>query len=254
MSEEATTEEGTEAPASTSLLTENAPAPAEAAPAGQEAAWLWAEDVPGSGDRPEWMLEKFSNVGEQAKAFHELEGKYRSEIGAFAGAPEVYEFNLPEGVQADLDPEDPLVASFSELCHENNVTQEFYDQVVGTFMQYAAAGNAEQRAEQLGLLGAEGPQMVQDVWAWGKANLDEDQFSALQTVCTTAEAVKLFSHLTSKYAAASNIPERAGQQGAVSPADEAALFDLLKDPRWESDPNYQQSVQSKFSTFYAGDK
>ena len=78
--------------------------------------WNWHDDLPGTGDRPEWFRgDKYANVAEQAKAYTELEGKF----GSFTGSPEEYEIpeaqffakdiDLPEGVDFNLNAEDPLL-------------------------------------------------------------------------------------------------------------------------------------------------
>ena len=42
-----------------------------------ESSWLWGENVPGTGDAPEWFNSaKYKSIADQAKAYPELEKKF----------------------------------------------------------------------------------------------------------------------------------------------------------------------------------
>ena len=44
-----------------------------------ESSWLWGDEVPGTGEAPEWFNgAKYKSVAEQAKAYPELEKKFGS--------------------------------------------------------------------------------------------------------------------------------------------------------------------------------
>ena len=74
--------------------------------------WFLNEEVKGEGDVPEWFkADKYKSVAEQAKAYAGLESK----LGAFTGAPkDGYEVELPEGVDVELDSEDPMLVNFND--------------------------------------------------------------------------------------------------------------------------------------------
>lgn len=230
-------------PEEASLLVEGgSEADAEAAPAGDNAgAWTWGEGVEGAGDRPDWFVEKFSTVEDQAKAYQQLEQKFSQKQGSFVGAPdEGYAVNMPEGIQAEIDPEDPLLSTVSELCKEGNASQEFFDGLVEAFVTNVQAMTQAGKADQLEILGTEGPAKIKALTEWGQANLDEEGYRSMQAFCTTAEAVEFMHSLHNKFSAGTIVPEKAAeptQQGWEK------IETMLADDRAQSDPQFQQEIE-----------
>src|SRR6185437_5786159 len=92
-------------------------------------AWLYADGVPGSGEKPDFFKsDKYTSVAEQARAYTELEKKF----GGFSGAPEKYELTLEEDIKnsIELNAEDPLLKTFSDIAKSANMTQDTYNKIM----------------------------------------------------------------------------------------------------------------------------
>ena len=237
---------------SDSLLTDTA----EASPAGEATATAEPQTLltdttsteetqdTAPADRPEFLLEKYSSVEDQAKAYPELQKQF----GAFTGAPESYEVTVPEGITAEIDTGSPLIQDFSKLCSENRVSQDFFNEVTDLFFTSVAAENAISQSAEMEKLGAEGPQKIGDLMDWAKANFDEDQMGALERLCTTAEAVELFSELKNKMLTSQSVASETAKP--VEQIDKLRLEQMVGDPRYTSDEVYRREVQQAFERFY----
>ena len=103
--------------------------------------YFLSEGVPGSGDAPEWFKsDKYKTVADQAKGYANLEkmhGELTTKFGSFAGAPEQYQVNAPEGVELAAD--DPLLTSAMEWGKNNNLSQDGLDSLLGLYAGIEAA-------------------------------------------------------------------------------------------------------------------
>lgn len=222
-----------------------------------ESTWSWADEVPGSGDAPDWFVaDKYKSVAEQAKAYPELAKRF----GSFTGAPEEYavpaaeeiakSVDLPEGLDLNLDPEDPLLKSFSEQAKEMGINQEGYNKLVSLYVKQQAddyAATITNVAEQKKQLGENADQRLGQINQWAKANMDEGLYSKLASSLTTADAVEAVEYLISK-ARNSALPNAAAMTHApaVSKADyEEAMAekDASGQLRYMTDPIYRAKVQ-----------
>lgn len=104
--------------------------PEEAAPS-----WFYDDGVPGQGDRPDYLVEKYGyNQSKQAKAYRDLE-KYVSSTRPI-GAPEKYEVNLSEELKSQnvsIPEDDQMLNTFKEYAKKNSLTQEQFDSVVNFY-------------------------------------------------------------------------------------------------------------------------
>lgn len=108
-----------------------------------EASYYYSEDVAGSGDAPEWFQSgKYKTVSDQAKAYPELQkmyGELTNKYKGISGAPEQYEFNAPEGVEFNVDAEDPMFMRATEWAKENGLPQETFDGLMGVYAELELA-------------------------------------------------------------------------------------------------------------------
>ena len=243
----------------------------EAAETGGEAqsdADVVADSV--ANDRPEWLQDRYMTDGrtvqdavtEQAKGYNEIRGK----LGAFTGAPDEYAFSLSEDLTSngvELSADDPLIASFTELAKDANMSQEMAGKLVNMFVesQYAdslAGGEAEtaRQAEQMGLLGDNAQQRVSNIENWAKANLTPEQAEGLQDAATTAAGVQAIEALIAK---SKNAPM---QTADVNPASQVSMAELQElqfatdehgNRKMQSDPEYRKMVQAKFAEAMPGE-
>ena len=108
----------------------------------EEPTWHYAEGVPGQGDKPEFLKDKYANITEQAKAYTELEGRF----GAFTGAPEAYEINISDQLKEggiEIDNEDPIMSSAMEFAQDIKMDQGGFDKMIELYaMSKVAEGEA----------------------------------------------------------------------------------------------------------------
>lgn len=128
--------------------------------------WNWAENMPGDGERPEFLKEKYKSVADQAKAYLELEKR----MGEFKGAPkDGYQLDkLPEGIDKD----DPLVKGFADIFQKMNLSQEGFEAVTKQYMDLAGTMSAPSSEELMSSLGPNGKEIL------GRVNNWLDGFSA----------------------------------------------------------------------------
>jgi hypothetical protein len=221
-----------------------------------EASWYWQNGVPGEGEAPEWLKPKYQSVADQAKAYTALESRF----GSFTGAPEAYEvpgaeyfmkdIDLPEGVDFNLDESDPLLASFSELAKEMNLSQDGYNKMVGLYIKQQVndyGAQMEEKANQKKLLGENADQRLTAIAQWGRNNLDEDGYAKLEESLQTAAAVEVVEALIAKTRNA-KVPTSSQVQGApgITKEDYDAEF-AKKGPNgewlYQTDPAHRSKVR-----------
>ena len=190
------------------LSPEETPDTGNPEPNSEQGQWLWGSDVPGTGEAPEWLkADKYGSVADQAKAYTDLEKKF----GSFTGAPEEYEvpdaehfakdIDLPEGVEFNLDKDDPLLQSFSAKAKEMGISQDGFNNLVGLYIQQQANDYAEHMtsaADQKAALGENADQRLGNISKWAQANMDKDMYGKLYNSLTTSEAVEAVEFLIGK--------------------------------------------------------
>jgi len=227
------------------------------------AAWSLAENVSGSGEAPDWFKsDKYATVSDQAKGYKELEGKF----GSFTGAPEAYEWSLSEQLTEKgikLDGENPLITSFTEMAKESNMSQDMANKLVNMFVesQHADSLGAEEAetarmTEQMGLLGGNAQQRVDNITNWAKANLTPEQVEGLEDATTTAAGVQAIEALIAK---SRNAPM---QMGDINPASAVDMAEIQKlqfalddngNRKMAVDPEYAKMVREKMAQASPGE-
>lgn len=233
-------------------------APAEAKTVNQdEPEWFLHEGVRGEGKAPDWYkADKYKTVGEQAKAYAELEKR----MGAFTGAPKdgKYDVKLPEQLDGSLDLDHPLLKSFTEWAREHQMNNESYNQVVGMLAAYEAE-LAPDPAQVKAALGDDADTRIRNVSAWAKANLALDEYELLRSATAGANAADVFK-LTEKLIAKARQP-RAAKPGQDVPAGQPTGEAAIKAAQGkigpdgkrlvETDPQYRAMVDRMWQNFYA---
>jgi hypothetical protein len=207
--------------------------------------WMMSEDVKGEGEAPEWFKSsKYKTVADQAKAYAGLESK----LGAFTGSPEDgYKVELPEGMDAEIDAEDPMLVSFNEWAAEAGLSQERHTELLGIY----ANGLMESQPaieDEIKRMGKDAPQRINDFTAWAKNNFDEAEFETLQGLAITAEGFGILEKMRgmlreTDVSAPDNVK-------SVDNTTKEALEELVKDPRYQESPAFRKDVEKKFQDFY----
>lgn len=120
-----------------------------------EGGWMWTDGVIGNGEKPDWLLDKYTTVEAQAKAYKDAErriGEQNQRLGAFTGAPDKYDFSSIEDEGFAFDTQDKTFNQFVTECQNSNVSQDFAVKIAGlakTMIQEPTA-NLENEAKTYG--------------------------------------------------------------------------------------------------------
>ncbi len=227
----------------------------------QAGAWEWAEGVPGEGDRPEWLSDKFKTVSDLGVAYGELEAK-QGKYGSYFGAPEGdYELTLPEGVSGEFDADNPLLKAVTGVAKEIGLSQDGFTRLLHEYVNNDAAlitsqaVNAQQVAQELG---ENGQQILTDTWARLNQVLGPDDAAALDSVTTSAAAVQAIGKLLGSEAV---LPSDTGEAvGQITRAElDAMLFEKFPEGhpqagqrKYLHDADHKKKVDAAFEARYPG--
>mgnify|MGYP001818369875 CR=1 FL=1 len=202
---------------------------------GQPQPWNYAEGLAGEGERPEFFLEKFKSVSDQAKAYTDLEKMF----GSFTGAPEEY---------GEVENANKFVASaIQNLGKDLNLNQEGYEKLVTEIT--TAINGAEELAykEKLDEAVKSIPNFErrqQQLQADVVKIMTPEQFSALDSAITTPEGFNAVEALVQA--------SKGGLPGSIpTPPEETAeeiRQQIINLPA--SDVNGRNALVKKLNTLY----
>ena len=197
--------------------------------------WFIDEGVPGIGDRPAWLPDKYKTVADMAKSNQELEKK----LGT---APDQYDFSKAKFIDPDYVP----FQEFAQLAKEKRVSQDVIDKMLDSVDKYLDEFSTDY-AEEAKKLGDDGPQRLQQLDNWAKANLTSESYEALTSNLRSADAIKALEELRGKMMTnATQIPP-GNDQGS---ATHTSLADLQMElqtnlAKFKSDPAYRKDLQGR---------
>lgn len=202
--------------------------------------WFYDADLPGSGERPEWLKEKYKTAADQAKAYADLEKK----LGAFTGAPEEYSLELddPELKGITFDKQNPVLQEFLNSAKEQGVSQEFVNHMLKSYakMQMIERPNLDKEMERLG---PNAKQDLQILAQWGSNTFSKDELNTFKDMVKTAEHVKIFDKIRRMMTRAETTPSNI-RTPMESPEK---IKRLIHDPRYETDEVFRNEVRQKLA-------
>lgn len=200
-----------------------------------EPSWWIDEGVPGVGERPQWLPEKYKKISDLAKSYSELEKK-------FGYVPESYNFDK---AQEWLDPEYEKVQEFAEFARSKRVPQEVLDKMFEAVGGYLNEFKSDP-AEEIAALGDNAAERLRVLGNWAKSNLTESSYAALTQNMRTADAVRALEEIREKMISSST--QIAGNANVVETA--LTLEDLQQEltanyGRYKTDAKYRREITSK---------
>ena len=145
----------------------------------------------GDAERPWFRKDKYENTDDQAKAYNDA-AKMVGEKSELQGAPEGdYELTMPEGVEGEFIADDPLMASFTEVAKEMNLSQESFDKILHAYLSGESGAMQTNVETEIKALGENADRRLQDLSDFGIANLDQTTYDAFRNVATTAAGVQV---------------------------------------------------------------
>ena len=212
----------------------------------------------GQSERPEWLLPKYQNETEQAKAYRELYGKFSTKTEALRGevkaeveaalraerqAPEQPDaYTYPEGFQA---PGEAVDKSLREWAHKNGVSNEAFASLVKDVHGQTVANHEAEKAK----LGERAEARTQALNNWISKNVDPKHFPTLERVLVTAEAVELFEHLVDGKRSAGFMPDDS-QREPEPELTRDSIRALQATPEYQNgDPAMRQKVSGLWARY-----
>jgi hypothetical protein len=221
----------------------------------QTPTWSFAENVPGTGDVPEWFKsDKYNSVSAQAQAYTELEKKF----GAFTGSPDKYEVSLSDEIKEKgitIDSEDPLLPQAYELGKELGMNQEGFNKMMNLYAMSMVAENEateQHRSDEIASLGDNGQERVNNLDAWGKANLPAELYEGFKEMPTTAAGVKALERMIAMASpgSVSADPATTQVQGLTMEQYKEGLTAVDEHGnRKMQDPEYRKNFRERFNNF-----
>ena len=188
-------------------------------------------------------------MADQAKAYSEA----AKLLGGFTGSPEGdYTFSVPDGVEGEFDKDSPLLKSFAHLAKEMNMNQESFTKIIHTYIKGELDGDDYSRGKELSAIDSDPAKRntrVSAVSDWGQANLNDEQYQHLRTLCDTAENFKLLESLIA-LTKTPKIPSGDGIATGDGIPSEAELKDRVADPKYQTDPAFRKETEIMFQKKY----
>jgi len=170
-----------------------------------------------------------------------------------SSVPESYEVRLPEvpeDVEITVDPEQELVKSWQQICRDNGLSQEVFDQGVAAFVNNEIAGLPNLQ-EEMAKLGDNARERIEAADLWSKKYLSTDAYDAIANLASTAEGVKALEEIMSL---SKSKPLPNTNTVVDVELDERDLQSMMKDPRyWKEgmkDPAYIAKVTNLYQKKY----
>lgn len=196
--------------------------------------WFIDENIPGVGDRPAWLPDKFKTVADMAKSNAELEKKLGS-------APDEYDFSKSKYIKSDY----AHVQELKQLAKEKRVPQEVMDKMLNSFDKYMDEHSVNEEAE-MKKLGDNAQERIVTLDNWAKANLSKDSYEALSGI-KTANAIKAIEELRGKIMS-DNPQIPTGNTGDINKAP--SVNDIQQEistnlQKYKTDTNYRNDLQKR---------
>jgi len=193
--------------------------------------WFIDEGVPGVGERPSWLPDKYKSVASLAKHTSELEKR----LGT---VPDNYDLTKSRFLDPDYVPFQDLLST----AKEKRVPQEFLDKMIESVDKYVDEFRVDP-TEELQRLGDNAKERVQVLDNWAKANLSKESYEGLTSSLNNAEAIKELEELRGKMM--SNTPQVPNNNGNVNGG--GSLEDLKMElsnnlQKYKDDPKYRADI------------
>jgi len=225
--------------AATETAAETAETTAEVTP------WYVSEGIEGTGDKPDFLLDKYTTMADQAKAYPDLASKF----GGFTGAPDDYEMSMPDGIDGEIASDDPLVGEFQQWAKDNNLNQDGFTNILHMFIKNEYETTGTNRESELNAIGDNAKERLQNVSDFAQANLSEDGFEGLKDMLTTASGMKAVEELIS-LTRSLGVPDNSETVSGLTHSD---LKERMSDPRQQSDPDFRKETSRLYGKLFGNE-
>ena len=207
-----------------------------------EPTWWWDKQTPGSGDRPDWLPQKYKSAEDTAKAFKELE----KHLGS---APEQYDWSKGESW---IDSEYTPFQEMAEFAKSKHVTQEVMDSMLETVGSYLDEFNTDYAAEKKEL-GDNADSRLNVVDNWAKSNFTEETYDALIGNLRTAKDVQAIEEIRSKMVDNMTKIPNGNEVAEERPTVKDIQAEMVTNyERYKKDPKYRDEIKNKIARAVEG--
>lgn len=201
--------------------------------------WFWAEGVPGTGPRPDYLPEKFTSVADAAKARADLEKK----LGSFTGAPESYEIE-----HLELDPEQATLKTIIELGKELNMSQKGFDKLVSGLMHAQEAEESVSLEEQVKEMGEEGQRLMRQYKHFTENNMQPEERELAKNWVKTKDDLRMFTDLVNAVYAKRLPTDNTPYMGNHSETEDDIRAEMAKNlERYKKDDVYKKEIRNRLT-------
>jgi hypothetical protein len=197
--------------------------------------WFIDENVPGVGERPQWLDSKFKTAADLAKSYRELEKK----VGT---PPDEYDLSKSKFLDGDYEP----IQEFLKLAKDKRVPKDVVDKMVESIDKYMDEFSIDY-VEETKKLGDNASDRLTVLDNWAQANLSKDSYEALTSNLKTASAIKALEELRGKMM--SNTPVVPNGNDSET-HNVATIADIQKElannlAKYKTDPKYQADIRAR---------
>lgn len=199
--------------------------------------WFWTENMKGDGQKPDFLLDKYQSVADQAKGYRDLEKK----LGAFKGAPEDY--NLEH---LGIDEDQYMAKAIKDIGKELNMSQEGMDKFVSKLMTAQEIEQTTTLEDEVAKLGDEGIQVMNQYKYFKDNHLKPEEAEVVQNWIRTADDLKIFAAMTkgiySKRMPTENDQHLHSHQDSLEAIDKEMSKNLQ---RYNTDETYRKELRAR---------
>jgi hypothetical protein len=197
--------------------------------------WYIDDGIPGTGDRPAWLSDKFKSVSELAKSYGELEKK----VGT---VPDNYDFTKSK----HLDPDYVPFQELQQYAKEKRVPQEFMDKMLESVDKYLDEFAIDEN-EEIAKLGDNAKERIQLLDNWAQANLTKESYQALASSLRNADSIKALEELRGRVMS-QNTQVPSGNDNATH--NVASLADIQTElqnnyEKYKTDSAYRKDITTR---------
>jgi len=214
----------------------------------EQPSWHWDDDMPGEGNRPTWLKDKYTKVTDQAKAYIEAEKR----LGT-SKAPSEYDLS---GYHEYFDLEHEHFASLKDNARKHNITQEALNAIIDPIIQYQES-SLPNMSEELAKLGDNPQARLDALDTWASNTLSKTSLETLGKIATRAEVVELMDDIRQKFIAVnsdSHVPsmQNLAEMPVLTAQDvRSEMQQNIK--RYKEDPSYRREISAKFAKVLGDD-
>lgn len=216
---------------------------------------------PAEDGRPAFLPEKFwdkeakaPRVEDLAKSYASLEAEHSRKLKGHAGAPEAYEFAVPDELagQIEVDMEAGFTADAVKLFKKHGITQEAAQELVGLYLMQAHADMTGATAEELTKLGPDARQTIQAVNDWARVNLSAEEYQAVRSGCNSAASVLAVKALIQRIEGKAKVPTSELERPVYGNEAARILAEEVGSPRYMSEEAYREQVDARLNAALGG--